>query len=101
EDALYTYTREVVTAMIRGAPQLDAIGFRIGESGHSGDFFRSYVEAVAQSGRDIPLVTRSWITRKSEVVPLARASSDFTVEIKFNGEQWGAPYPIAGGRVPG
>jgi hypothetical protein len=32
---------------------------------------------------------------------LARAASDFTVEIKYNGEQWGAPYPVAGGRVPG
>jgi hypothetical protein len=53
------------------------------------------------SGRDIPLYTRSWITRKRVVVPLARASNDFTVEIKYNGEQWGPPYLIAGGRVPG
>src|SRR5262245_123243 len=101
EEADYRYTREVVEALIRGVPGLDAIGYRIGESGHGGDFFRCYPEAVAASGRDIPLVTRSWTTRRAKVVPLARAANDFTVEIKFNGEQWGPPYPIAGGRVPG
>ncbi len=101
EANLQRYTREVVEAMIRALPGLDAIGFRIGESGHGAEFFRCYPEAVQASGRDIPLYTRSWITRKSVVVPLAQASADFTVEIKFNGEQWGPPYPIAGGRVPG
>ncbi len=101
EANLATYTREVVAAMIRALPGLDAIGFRIGESGHGAEFFRCYLDAVQASGRDIPLYTRSWITTKGVVVPLAQASKDFTVEIKFNGEQWGPPYPIAGGRVPG
>jgi len=101
EANLYKYTREVVEAMIRALPVLDAIGFRIGESGHGAEFFKCYTEAAQASGRDIPLYTRSWITRKQVVVPLAQASSDFSVEIKFNGEQWGPPYPIAGGRVPG
>jgi dienelactone hydrolase len=95
----YTYTREVVEQMIRGVPGLDAIGFRIGESGKSESFFKCYGEAVKLSGRDIPLITRSWITRRQRVLPLARASKDFTVEIKYNGEQWGAPYPVAGGRM--
>ncbi|MBL8841717.1 MAG: hypothetical protein JNL90_09350 [Planctomycetes bacterium] len=99
EATAYAYTRAVVEALIRGAPALDAIGFRIGESGRGGDFFRCYVEAVAASGRAIPLITRSWVTRKEQVVPLARASADFTVEIKYDGEQWAAPYPFAGGRV--
>ena len=99
EDNLYRYTREVVEAMIRALPGLDTIGFRIGESGHGAEFFNCYTEAVKASGRDIPLYTRSWITTKRVVVPLAQASSDFTVEIKFNGEQWGPPYPIAGGRM--
>ena len=58
-------------------------------------------EAVKASGRDIPLITRSWLARKSQVVPLAKGSSDFTVEIKFNGEQWGAPYMLMGGRMAG
>ena len=89
ESHLYDYTREVVEKTIRGAPGLDAIGFRIGESGHGGEFFRCYLDAVAKSGREIPLLTRSWITRKANVVPLARGSGNFTVEIKYNGEQWG------------
>lgn len=101
EENLAKYTREVVEALIRGAPGLDALGFRIGESGHGANFFQCYIDAVKASDRDIPLYTRSWITRKSQVVPLARASNDFTVEIKYNGEQWGPPYIVAGGRVPG
>ncbi len=99
EENVYKYTREVVEQMIRGVPGLDAIGFRIGESGKSESFFKCYGQAVKLSGRDIPLVTRSWITRRQRVLPLARASKDFTVEIKYNGEQWGAPYPVAGGRM--
>ena len=99
EANLYKYTREVVEQMIRQAPGLDAIGFRIGESGRSESFFKCYGEAVNRSGRDIPLITRSWITRRQQVLPLARVSKDFTVEIKYNGEQWAAPYPVAGGRM--
>jgi hypothetical protein len=101
EELDYDYTREVVEKMIRQVPGLDAIGFRIGESGHRESFFRCYLEAVERSGRDIPLVTRSWLTRKANVVPLAAASNDFTVEIKYNGEQWGPPYLVMGGRVTG
>ncbi|MBI1332536.1 MAG: prolyl oligopeptidase family serine peptidase [Armatimonadetes bacterium] len=99
EANIYKYTKEVVEQMIRRAPGLDAIGYRIGESGRSESFFRCYDEAVKASGRHIPIVTRSWITRKQRVLPLARASKDFTVEIKYNGEQWGAPYMVAGGRM--
>ncbi len=99
EANIYRYTAEVVEKMVRGLPKLDAIGFRIGESGHSESFFSCYNEGLKKAGRDIPLVTRSWITRKQKVLPLARASKDFTVEIKYNGEQWGAPYPVMGGRM--
>ncbi len=99
EKNIYTYTKEVVEQMIRRAPGLDAIGYRIGESGRSESFFHCYGEAVKASGREIPIYTRSWITRKQRVLPLARASKDFTVEIKYNGEQWGAPYPVVGGRM--
>lgn len=99
EANIYRYTREVVEQMIRRAPGLDAIGFRIGESGKGEAFFNCYLEAVARSGRPIPLITRSWITRRQKVLPLAAKSKDFTVQIKYNGEQWAAPYPIAGGRM--
>ena len=101
EKDLSDYTREMVEKMIRQAPGLDAIGFRIGESGHGEAFFNAYIDAVKASGRAIPLITRSWLARKSLVVPLARASKDFTVEIKYNGEQWGSPYMLMGGRMTG
>ncbi len=99
EENLYKYTREAVEKMIRGTPKLDSIGFRIGESGHGESFFKCYQEAVKNSGRDIPLITRTWVTRKQNVLKLARASKDFTAEIKYNGEQWAAPYIVAGGRM--
>ncbi|MEQ1932382.1 MAG: hypothetical protein ABL962_00685, partial [Fimbriimonadaceae bacterium] len=99
EANIYKYTKEVVEQMIRRSPKLDALGYRIGESGKGESFFHCYGEAVKASGRDIPLYTRSWITRRANVLPLARASKDFTVEIKYNGEQWGAPYMVAGGRM--
>ncbi len=99
EANIYRYTKEVVEQMIRRCPKLDALGYRIGESGKGESFFHCYDEAVKASGRDIPLITRSWITRRQNVLPLARASKDYTVEIKYNGEQWGAPYMIAGGRM--
>src|SRR5579871_544404 len=99
EENLYKYTREVVEQMIRKTPKLDAIGFRIGESGHGASFFKCYTEAVKNSGRDIPLITRTWVTTKPQVLALARTSKDFTAEIKYNGEQWGAPYIVVGGRM--
>lgn len=101
EKTAYDYTRQAVELMIRGVPKLDAIGFRVGESGHGGEFFRCYLEAVEKSGRSIPLYTRSWVTRRAKLLPLAAASPDFTIEIKYNGEQWGPAYPIAGGRAAG
>jgi hypothetical protein len=99
EAVAYDYTREVVEKMIRQAPGLDAIGFRVGESGRTASFFNCYLEGIQNSGRNIPLITRSWITSKDQILPIARQSSDFTVEIKYNGEHWGAPYITTGGRV--
>lgn len=95
----FDYTKEAVEEMIRKAPGLDALGFRIGESGKDASFFNCYLQAVKNSGRDMPLITRSWVTTRRQVLPLARASKDFTIEIKYNGEQWIAPYPIVGGRM--
>jgi dienelactone hydrolase len=101
EEVAYAYTREVVEKMIRQAPELDAIAYRIGESGKGESFFKCYQEAVKASGRDIPLLTRTWLTRKSMVLPLAQASDDYRTQIKYNGEQYGPPYFVAGGRMAG
>ena len=97
EEVAYEYTREVVEKMIRLAPALDAIGYRIGESGKGESFFRCYQEAVKASGKDIPLLTRTWLARKAQVLPLARNADNYSTQIKYNGEQWGPPYFVAGG----
>jgi cephalosporin-C deacetylase-like acetyl esterase len=101
EQVAYEYTREVVEKMIRQAPALDAIGYRIGESGKGESFFRCYQEAVKASGKDSPLLTHTWLTRKAQVLPLAQTSDDYSTQIKYNGEQWGPPYFVAGGRMAG
>ena len=101
ETVAYDYTREVVEKLIRQAPQLDAIAYRIGESGKGESFFRCYQEAVKASGKNIPLLTRTWLTRKAQVLPLACASDNYSTQIKYNGEQWGPPYLVAGGRMAG
>ncbi len=101
EQVAYEYTKEVVEKMIRQAPKLDAIAYRIGESGKGESFFKCYQEAVKASGRNIPLITRTWLTRKANVLPLAEASADYKTQIKYNGEQYGPPYFVAGGRMAG
>jgi len=101
EAVAYAYTREVVAKMLRQAPALDAIAYRIGESGKGESFFRCYQEAVKASGRNIPLLTRTWLARKAQVLPLAQASPNYRTQIKYNGEQWGPPYFVAGGRMAG
>ena len=99
EEVAYQYTKEMVEKMIRQAPALDAIGYRVGESGKGESFFRCYQEGVKASDKDIPLLTRTWLTRKAQILPLARASDNYSTEIKYNGEQWGPPYFVAGGRM--
>ena len=101
EEVAYAYTKEMVEKMIRQAPELDAIAYRIGESGKGETFFKCYQEAVQASGRDIPLLTRTWITRKAMILPLAQASDNYSTQIKYNGEQFGPPYQVAGGRMAG
>jgi hypothetical protein len=101
ENVAYDYTREMVEKMIRLAPNLDAIGYRIGESGKGESFFKCYQEAVKSSGKNIPLLTRTWITRKARVLPLSKASTNYTTQIKYNGEQYGPPYFVSGGRMAG
>lgn len=99
EENLYEYTQEVVAETIRKLPRLDALGFRIGESGRGPEFFRCYLDALKETDSPLPLLTRSWVTRKARVLPLAKSARDFTVQIKYNGEQWAAPYIMAGGRT--
>ena len=98
---LAAYTREVVRKMIEQCPGLDMIGFRIGESGQKEDFYReSYIPAIAQAGRKIALYTRTWGARKEQILLIGKQFPNrFFIEIKYNGEQFGPPYIVAGGRM--
>lgn len=100
---LAAYTREAVRKMIDSCPDLAWIGFRIGESGQKEDFFlKSYIPAIEEASRQIPLYTRTWITKKDRVLAIGRQfPGRFYAEIKYNGEQFGPPYIVAGGRMQG
>jgi len=104
DDALGEYTREMVRQMVSGVPELDFIGFRIGESGRGEDFYlKTYLPAIAESGRkDIGLYTRTWIGKPEMIHRLGREyPGDFSIEIKYNGEHLGRPYQVQGERFGG
>lgn len=103
EENLAAYTREVVRKMIEACPGLDMIGFRIGESGKSTSFFKdSYIPAIREAGRPIDLYTRTWLAKKDQVLSIGENfPGRFLIEIKYNGEQFGPPYIVAGGRMAG
>jgi len=98
-DDLKTYTREATSDLVTRAPGLAMLGFRIGESGHDAAWFNdTVVSAVQQAHTDVGIYARSWGVGKSDMASLASTiGSDMVLEVKFNGEQWGPPYAIAGG----
>ena len=101
EENLSEYNREIVRKMVQSCPDLAMIGFRIGETGRSVAFYRdSYIPAIQESGRQIDLYTRTWLAPKSSIVDLGSAfPGKFFIEPKYNGEQFGPPYIVAGGRI--
>jgi hypothetical protein len=96
---LRTYTREAAADLARRVPGLRRIGFRIGESGRDAAWFAdTIVDGVQGAGTGVETYTRTWGTTHAEILALAKMSAKPPiVEAKFNGEQLGAPYPIAGG----
>ncbi len=100
---LELYIREVTAKFLKAVPGLWTFGFRIGESGKRGGFFRdTYVAGIKDAGRtDMHLYTRSWLTTRKTVDSLASCyPGRFFVEIKYNGEHMGAPYHAITGRRP-
>jgi len=94
-EKLADYTAKAVAGLIRELPELDMLGFRVGESGQPASFYeRAYVKGVRDADRaDLRLYTRSWQTTKEQLVPIARAARNgFDIEVKFNGEHLGLPY---------
>ncbi len=98
---LTRYTRECVAQLLRRAPGLDMIGFRIGESGRREDFYeKSYLAGIEEARKPVRLYTRTWGARRSSILDLGRRyPGRFYIEIKYNGEQFGLPYIVAGGRM--
>jgi hypothetical protein len=101
ESDLATYTREAARDLVTRVPGLWRVGFRIGESGHPARWYAdTFAAGVREAGGRVGLSTRTWLTKKAEILDLVRASgADLLVEAKYNGEQLGPPYPIAGGLV--
>ncbi len=94
EDKLVEYTKEVVKKMIEQCPDLWIIGFRIGESGMSEDFYKkSYIPAISSTNRPILLYTRTWLTQPEDVLSIVEKYPYRTyLQIKYNGEHLGLPY---------
>ncbi len=94
EATLTNYTNAAVTEILQKVPDLYMTGFRIGESGMRGDFYKgAYVDAIKKSGKDIRLYTRTWLTSTESVRSLAASFPGRTyIEIKYNGEHLGLPY---------
>jgi hypothetical protein len=91
---LANYTYLASRALLRGCPDLWMYGFRIGESGQSEDFFqKTYLAAVADSGFRGKLYTRSWLATRNKLETIEHGfPGDFYIEVKYNGEELGAPY---------
>jgi len=97
-EALAVYTREAAASVAREVPDLWRMGFRIGESKQSASFFaRTFVAGVREVSPTMGIYTRTWLASKEDIVSLAHGAGDLLIESKLNGEQIGAPYPIAGG----
>ncbi|KPJ64106.1 hypothetical protein AMK68_02300, partial [candidate division KD3-62 bacterium DG_56] len=97
------YIRDIVPKLMKAAPGLDFIGYRIGESGEGEEFYnRAFVDGVRAGERPIKLYTRTWGASRGPLVRLSELSPGETyLEIKYNGEQFGLPYIIPGGRMGG
>jgi hypothetical protein len=99
EGTMSVYTREASADLANRASGLWRLGFRIGESGRSANWYTStFVAGVKSAGHGVGLYTRSWLARRDDINALAGAAgSSLIVEAKYNGEHLAAPYVIAGG----
>ncbi|HEX2658154.1 MAG TPA: hypothetical protein VHU40_07785, partial [Polyangia bacterium] len=102
-EAQKVYTREATADLVTRIPGLAVLGFRIGEGGKPAVWYIDTLVAGAHQARpDMPLYTRTWGSGKDEILKLADAfGPGAIVESKYNGEQIGPPYVIAGGNFIG
>lgn len=101
EENLVSYNSECVKKLLRACPNLAMIGFRVGESGREEDFYtKTYIPAIKEAGGNIGVYSRSWGAKKPIILQIAKEFPGRTsVEIKYNGEQYGPPYMVAGGKM--
>jgi hypothetical protein len=109
---LATYTREAARDLASEAPLLSRLGFRIGESGHDAAWYaETFARGVHDAGGEVRVYTRTWGANgtgdhrsgKPNILSLihspAVAGTEVMIEAKYNGEHYGAPYVIAGGKM--
>jgi hypothetical protein len=97
EAAKKVYTREAVADLVARVPGLERVGVRIGESTQPASWYEDTWGAALANGPKF--YTRSWWTKKSEVVKLVGAaglSNDPVLEVKFSAEHL-APWIPQGG----
>lgn len=101
--SLSIYEREAAADVATRVPGLEMIGFRIGESHRdAGWYIDSLVAGARQARPDLVFYTRTWGSGKNDILKLASAFGPGSVlESKYNGEQLGPPYVIAGGNFVG
>jgi hypothetical protein len=94
KEKLADYTAKAVAELLKQVPNLYMLGFRVGETGQPASFFQdAYLKGVAESGSNIRLYTRSWLTTRDQLEAIGKARNGaFDIEIKYNGEQLGLPY---------
>jgi hypothetical protein len=102
DSELEVYTREAVANLLRRVPGIWRIGVRIGESGHDAAWYKgSFVAGIDDACHTARFYTRTWLSSKPQILDLiSSAGDDPMVQAKYNGEQLGAPYVIAGGMFP-
>jgi hypothetical protein len=89
-----------VGQLVRACPDLWMLGSRVKRSGSDivDRFDDAYVKPARSAGFRGPLYTRSWGSDRRTIEHLARESGKrFFVEVKYNGEQLGTPYPALQG----
>ncbi len=101
EEGLRNYTIAALKKVLETIPSLDGLGFRVGESGQTMDFYRAaYLNALSELNMSPALFTRTWMAKEKEIFDLADVYPGNTVlEIKYNGEHLGLPYLVTGGRM--
>lgn len=101
DETLKTYTLQALQKFLSRKPELDGIGFRVGESGQPVEFYQNtYIPALRDAKITPTLFTRTWMVKKKEIQNLVNSYHGNTVlEIKFNGEHLTLPYPVTGGRM--